>query len=58
MRTIADTLAHVPSALTEDQIAEHYTGRGPWKKRLPQILETLEAVGRARRGGDGRWWGT
>jgi len=24
------------------------TGRGPWKKRLPQLLDTLVAVGRAR----------
>lgn len=23
--------------------------QGPWKKRLPQILDTLEALGRARR---------
>jgi len=23
--------------------------RGPWKKRLPQIVETLVALGRARR---------
>jgi hypothetical protein len=24
-------------------------GRGPWKKRLPQIVETLVSLGRARR---------
>ena len=27
-------------------------GKGPWKKRLPQLLETLVALGRARRVGD------
>ena len=26
----------------------HQTGRGPWKKRLPQIFDTLIAVGRVR----------
>ena len=25
-----------------------FTGRGPWKRRLPQILEALAALGRAR----------
>ena len=29
-----------------------FTGRGPWKKRLPEILDTLAALGRARRVGD------
>lgn len=36
------------SVLTEATLNERFTGRGPWKKRLPQILQTLEAVGRAR----------
>ena len=48
MRAVADTLATTPGSLTEAALAERFTGRGPWKKRLPQILETLEAVGRAR----------
>jgi hypothetical protein len=30
-------------------VAEHFKGQGPWKKRLPQILDTLEALGRARK---------
>ena len=25
-----------------------FTGRGPWKRRIPQILEALAALGRAR----------
>lgn len=29
-----------------------FNGRGPWKKRLPEILDTLAALGRARRVGD------
>ena len=48
MRAVADTLAATPGALTESALADRFTGRGPWKKRLPQILQTLEALGRAR----------
>ena len=48
MRAVADTLAATPGALTETALADRFTGRGPWKKRLPQILQTLEALGRAR----------
>ena len=48
MRAVADALAATPGALDEAALAERFTGRGPWKKRLPQILQTLEALGRAR----------
>ena len=51
MRAVADTLAATPGALTESALADRFTGRGPWKKRLPQILQTLEALGRARADG-------
>lgn len=34
--------------LTEDAVAARFQGRGPWKKRLPQIIDTLIAVGRVR----------
>ena len=47
MRATAEVLAASPIALSTDTLAEHFTGRGPWKKRLPQILDTLEALGRA-----------
>jgi hypothetical protein len=30
-------------------IESRFKGRGPWKKSLPRILETLEALGRAER---------
>lgn len=36
-----------PAALGEAALAERFSGRGPWKKRLPQILQTQEALGRA-----------
>jgi hypothetical protein len=49
MRAVADALAAASSALDEAAIASHFTGRGTWKSRLPQILATLEALGRARR---------
>ena len=35
--------AHLPTA-TE----AHFKGRGPWKKSLPTLLQTLEALGRAQ----------
>jgi hypothetical protein len=54
MRAVADVLAGNAGTLTEVEMAERFSGRGPWKKRLPQILQTLEALGRARREGE-RW---
>ena len=55
LRSVAELLGASPGALTEAQIAERYTGRGPWKKRLGSVLETLEAVARAQRDGQGGW---
>jgi hypothetical protein len=48
MRAVAELLARLPGAVSEAALAEHFTGRGPWKKRLPSILQTLEALGRAQ----------
>jgi hypothetical protein len=31
-----------------EEIAGNFKGRGRWKERLPQILETLVAIGRLR----------
>ncbi len=45
---IAQTLAESPLPLDEAAIVERFTGNGPWKRRLPQFLETLVALGRAR----------
>ncbi|UCV20164.1 class I SAM-dependent DNA methyltransferase [Ferribacterium limneticum] len=52
---IAQVLAESPLALSEPEIASRFTGKGPWKKRLPQLLETLVALGRARMSDDGRY---
>ena len=38
----------VPLTLT--QIEARFKGKGGWKKGLPALLETLEALGRAQRG--------
>ena len=47
VRAVADVLSASPLALSADDIAARFTGRGPWKKRLPQLLDMLEAMGRA-----------
>ena len=49
VRHVADVLASARSPLDEQEIAQCFTGRGPWKRRLPQIVETLVSLGRARR---------
>jgi len=46
VRAVADALAAAP--LTVEALAGRFTGKGPWKKRLPEILAMLEALGRAR----------
>jgi hypothetical protein len=57
MRAVADALAHSTQPLDEDALASRFTGRGPWKKRLPQILETLVVLGKAQREAGARWRG-
>ncbi len=54
---VARVLAGSSAALAQDDIAARFTGKGQWKKRLPEILETLAALGRARPVEDGRWMG-
>lgn len=51
---VAALLDGTPQSL--DTIAARFSGRGK-KARLPQILDTLAALGRARRMDDGRWMG-
>ena len=52
VRAVADVLSISPVALSVDEIAAGFSGRGPWKKRLPQLLDMLEAMGRAHHVGD------
>ena len=56
VRAVAQILASAPIALPQTAIEARFKGRGPWKKSLPRILDTLEALGRARREGAG-WRG-
>ncbi|MDP3521958.1 MAG: class I SAM-dependent DNA methyltransferase [Hydrogenophaga sp.] len=55
VRAVAQVLAGSPSPLAVPVIEGHFKGKGPWKKGLPRILETLEALGRARRADGERW---
>ena len=49
IKAVADVLATTPQPLTLAALEAHFTARGRWRERLPTILETLEALGRARR---------
>lgn len=48
VRAVADALAASPIPLTLPAIEARFKGRGPWKKGLPTLLQTLEALGRAQ----------
>jgi len=48
VRAVANVLSAASVPLTRGEIELHFSGRGPWKKRLPQIIETLIAAGRVR----------
>lgn len=41
-------LAASAAPLTLLAIEARFKGRGPWKKGLPTLLQTLEALGRAQ----------
>lgn len=45
---MADAVAAAPQGLDLDQLAARFTGRGPWKKRLPDIVDSLAALGRVK----------
>ena len=60
VRAVADALAASPAPLTLPSIESRFKGRGPWKKGLPTLLQTLEALGRAQAvavDGDMAWRG-
>ncbi len=48
VRAVAELLAASPVPLSIDGIATRFTARGPWKKRLPKLVEMLVALGRAQ----------
>ena len=49
VRAVAQLLGASPAPLALAAIEASFKGKGPWKKGLPRILETLEALGRAQR---------
>ena len=55
IKAVADVLAEAGSSLDIEGLAERFSGRGRWRERLPTILDTLVALGRARTQGEGRW---
>jgi hypothetical protein len=60
--SLPEQIAALASALkatpqSEQQLAARFTGKGKWKTRLPELLATLAALGRARQLEDGRWMG-
>ena len=48
-RGVAEVLARSRKPIDEEAIAARFAGRGPWKKRLPLLVETLVTLGRARK---------
>ncbi len=48
VRVVAQLLASASGALTLPDIEARFNGRGAWKKGLPTLLQTLEALGRAQ----------
>lgn len=56
VRAVANLLAESRTALSLDDIAARFTARGPWKKRLPVVLDMLSAVGRATPDASGARW--
>jgi hypothetical protein len=61
-QTLPDQIAALVAALnttpqSETAIAARFTGKGKWKSKLPELLATLAALGRARQLEDGRWLG-
>lgn len=47
VRAVAELLVASPTPLSLDEIATRFTSRGPWKKRLPGLLDMLVVLGRA-----------
>ncbi|WP_087866119.1 class I SAM-dependent DNA methyltransferase [Comamonas thiooxydans] len=55
IKAVAEVLANAGRSLDFEELAGHFKGRGRWRDRLPTLLDTLVALGRARVVSDGRW---
>lgn len=51
IKAVAEVLAGSGRALSLTDLESRFTARGRWRDRLPTIIDTLEALGRARRVG-------
>ena len=56
VRAVAELLTAAAVAMPLPAIEASFKGKGHWKRGLPRILETLQALGRARQEGEG-WRG-
>ena len=52
VRAVADALCASPAPLPLDDLAARFAARGPWKKRLPRLLDMLVALGHAHKQDD------
>ncbi|HMM83859.1 hypothetical protein [Azohydromonas sp.] len=48
IKVVAEVLATSARPLSTDDLAARFTARGRWRDRVPTIVATLEAIGRAR----------
>ena len=55
IKAVAGVLSSVGRPMAVVDIEARFAARGRWRDRLPTILDTLEAVGRARKTADERW---
>jgi hypothetical protein len=56
IKAVAEVLSGAGRSLDLEGLAAHFSGRGRWRDRLPMLLDTLVALGRARVV-DGLWVG-
>ena len=56
VRAVAEVLAASRTPMTVDDIAACFSSRGPWKKRLPALIDMLVAVGTVEPLDDGARW--
>ena len=56
IKAVAEVLSTAGRSLDLEGLAAHFNGRGRWRDRLPMLLDTLVALGRAR-AVEGRWVG-
>ena len=55
IKAVAGVLSGAGQGLDLEGLASHFSGRGRWRERLPTLLDTLAALGRARMLDGGRW---